>query len=151
MTYCGSTWVSEWGWSKVLPWIQTMSTWELSGAAGGPATKQTLLHGRVAADGTTDWFVADGWFDPTLASTEHTVRISSGAGDAAGTLVDAPAMWREFERTEDWSVVAPIPADTLAAWNAIDRLTLVTPDRTIAIDKSSVAVVGSAATRLQAP
>lgn len=141
MTYCGTTWVSEWGWAKVAPWIQTISSWELEGVGAPDATKQTLLFGRVAADGTTDWFLADGWFDPTRASEGHTVQ--AWAGDEL--VAESAAVWTEYERSEDFHVVVPVPE---GEWGRIGRLTLVTPDRTVEIERSSVALVGTAAARL---
>jgi hypothetical protein len=143
MTYCGSTWVSEWGWSKVLPWIQTMSSWEIGAAPAGSATPHTLLFGRVAADGSTSWFLADGWFDPAQASTEHSVRLSRG-----GALVaDAPAVWTHYERTEDLQVIVGISD---ADFRAADEIVVNGPHGPLTIDKGSVALVGTARERFAA-
>jgi hypothetical protein len=140
MTYCGSTWVSEWAWSKVLPWIQTMSSWELGVPPAGGAAPQTLLFGRLAADGSASWFLADGWFDAAQASADRSVRLSR----EGEVVLDAPAIWSKYERTEDLQVIVGISD---AAWRAADELVVEGPAGAIAIDKASVAVVGTARSR----
>jgi len=45
MTYCGTNWVSAWGWDLVFPWIEEISAWELSNAVG---PTRPLLVGTVS-------------------------------------------------------------------------------------------------------
>src|SRR5690606_18460189 len=63
MSYCQSTWVSEYGWKLVTPWIETISAWELEGAGAGDLAKQPLLFGFVSGD-ETRWWVAEDYWDP---------------------------------------------------------------------------------------
>ncbi len=111
MTYCQSTWVSEWGYLKVFPWIREMSSWEL-GDHG--ATKQPLLVGNLREDGTEEWYLAEG-FMPVVDGL-HTVRFGHD-----GVVTDVqPAAWVNWERSEDVNVIVPAPVDfasvTELAW-----------------------------------
>jgi hypothetical protein len=116
MTYCQSTWVSEWGYLKVLPWIQEMSTWEL-GDHGAP--EQPLLVGNLRADGTEDWYLTEGVMPVANVSSSHAVRF---AHDGIVTDVQ-PAAWVQWERSEDVNVIVPAPVDFAAvtdlAWTDV--------------------------------
>lgn len=59
MTYCGNTWVSDWGWQKVVPFIEEITSWDLSAE---PAPEQNrLLVGLFDDDGVAQsWFVTSG-------------------------------------------------------------------------------------------
>jgi len=63
MTYCGNTWVSDWTWGKVLPFIEEITGW---GAADvGPNPSRRVLVGLVdpsvpASEGGETWFVTQG-------------------------------------------------------------------------------------------
>lgn len=132
MTYCGSTWVSEWGWDLVSPWIEIMSGWELSGVL--PPTRP-LLVGTVQSDGSSSFYLTEGWFDPELAKPGHTVRLRQG-----GRLVsELPAQWVKWERTEDYNVIVPLPDLELSG---IDGLTWHVPGRSGTIDRESLVSVG---------
>jgi hypothetical protein len=112
MTYCQSTWVSEWGYLKVLPWIEEMSSWEL-GDHGAPT--QALLVGNLRADGTEEWYLTHGIMPVGTVSPLHKVRFRG-----AGVTRDEPAAWMKWERSEDVNVIVPAPADfeavTELAW-----------------------------------
>lgn len=59
MTYCGNTWVSDWGWTKVVPFIREITSWETEGVAPDPA--QPILVGLVEPHaGEEHWFVTTG-------------------------------------------------------------------------------------------
>ncbi len=127
MTYCSDTWVSEWAYNKVVPWIAEMSSWELSDAVQEP--KVPLLVGTVRADGTESWYTTVG-FAPTERSERHMIRFDL----ADGTTVETPAMWTNWERSDDVNVIVPLPAAmpyvSSLAWSAdgiahpIDRSTV---------------------------
>jgi hypothetical protein len=103
MTYCQSTWVSEWGYLKVLPWIQEMSSWELGDHGGA---KQPLLVGNLRADGSEEWYLTEGFMPPEV-SIDHTVRFAHG-----GVVTDVQrAAWVQWERSEDVNVIVPAPID----------------------------------------
>ena len=105
MTYCQSTWVSEWGYLKVFPWIQEMSSWEL-GDQG--ASKQPLLVGNLREDGSEEWYLAEGLMP--VVDGMHTVRFGHD-----GVVTDVqPAAWVQWDRSEDINVIVPVPADFAA-------------------------------------
>ncbi len=102
MTYCSDTWVSEWAYNKVAPWIAEISSWELSDSSGG---QRPLLVGTVRADGTEDWFVTRG-HAPTHVSAEHSVQFRLQTGED----VEAAALWTRWEKSDDYNVIVPLPA-----------------------------------------
>lgn len=59
MTYCGNTWVSDWGWRAVVPYIQTITSWE--GADVGQSGDGDILVGLIdPATNEEAWFVTTG-------------------------------------------------------------------------------------------
>lgn len=138
MTYCGSTWVSEWGYSKVLPWIAEISSWELELA---PPPPDLLLHGRIAEDGTSQWFLADGWWDEAKVTPDHAVRMYG----ADGLQAERGAIVREYEKSNDLEVIVPVDE---ADWDAIGDFEVVMPLSRVDVDRGDIAVVGPAAERL---
>lgn len=126
MTYCSDTWVSEWAYNLVAPWIAEISSWELS---DNSAQKVPLLVGTVRADGTEDWYVTSG-HAPTQRSDQHAVRFALSGGQE----VETPAFWTRWERTEDYNVIVPLPSSldqiTALSWTGegiaheIDRTAL---------------------------
>ena len=135
MSYCGSNWVSQWGWDLVSPWIEAISAWELSGPPGGT---RPILVGTVEADGRSRFYVTRGWFDETLARPGHAVRFFAGGA----LLAEQPAQWAQWERSDAANVIVPLPADLAA----IDALEWHAPDRRGTIDRASLRELGSLAT-----
>jgi hypothetical protein len=131
MTYCSSTWVSEWGYSKVLPWIDTMSSWDLGDVA--PA-KQPLLVGNLRADGTEEWYVTEGYLPTDRMAPQTRVRYD-GPELGRTELVAAAIPW---ERSDDLNIIAPLPA-SLAE---LDAITFVNDGREHVVDTARVSVVG---------
>ncbi len=135
MTYCGSTWVSEWAWAKVYPWIEEISSWELEGpkptATERPAR---LMYGTVGQDGTvTNMFVVDHWIDDSQVSDDATIEFSRG-----GTSVTKrPAVWRRWEHTNDYNFIVEVPAD----FESVDAMHLDTPTYALSLDRGAVEVV----------
>lgn len=134
MTYCGPSWVSEWGWHLVSPWIEEISSWEL-GAGVGPS--RPLLVGTVRADGSSSFYVAHGWFDDALARPGHTVRLFADGKP----LAEVPAQWVPWERSADINVIAPLPVEL----SQIDALRWQTPERSGTIDRAALRVIDSLA------
>ncbi len=59
MTYCGNTWVSDWTWGKVLPFIEEITGWGAADAA--PNTQRRVLVGLVdPTAGEETWFITQG-------------------------------------------------------------------------------------------
>lgn len=105
MTYCGNTWVSDWTWGKVLPFIEEITSWETASIAPDPA-KRVLVGLVEPATGDETWFVTEGTaegFTTTgvepmqLALPGAPARALDGAwgpmgdGDAYVVAVDLPA------------------------------------------------------------
>jgi len=134
MSYCGTNWVSQWGWDLVSPWIEELSSWERAGAPGGT---RTLLVGTVEADGRSRFYVTRGWFDEALARPGHSVRFFA---DGA-LLAEQAAQWVPWERSDAVNVIVPLPADLAE----IDALEWHAPDRRGSIDRGALRVMGSLA------
>lgn len=132
MTYCGPTWVSEWAWHLVSPWIEEISSWELSDAVG-PA--RPLLVGTVRADGSASFFVAQGWFHEALARPGHAVRFLDGEA----VVAEVPAQWAPWERSDDVNVIAPLPE----GWSRVDAVRWQAPGRSGVVERAEVSAVGS--------
>ena len=103
MTYCGSTWVSEWGYDKVYPWIEEISSWENGDTIPPP---EELLHGYELENGTIQWWVGKGWWDPSIASTDHALKYAVG-----GQIKNSPAVYRKYNRSNEHYIVVPLPKD----------------------------------------
>jgi hypothetical protein len=58
MTYCGNTWVSDWTWMRVLPFIEEITSWGTSDAV--PDSSKRVLIGLVDPTGEETWFVTQG-------------------------------------------------------------------------------------------
>ncbi len=59
MTYCGNTWVSDWTWMRVLPFIEEITSWGAADAV--PDTSKRVLIGLVdPTAGEETWFVTQG-------------------------------------------------------------------------------------------
>ena len=78
MTYCGNTWVSDWTWEKVYPYIQEITQWTTQGGEAPDTGK--LLVGLI--DPQTDeqeWFVTEGTVQGRLPALDH-FEIETAAG-----------------------------------------------------------------------
>lgn len=137
MTYCGSTWVSEWAWAKVYPWIEEISSWELMGATPNPHERPAkLMYGTVLEDGTvTNVFVVDQWIDDRLLSADAHVQF----GRAGAIVADRPAIWRLWDHTSDHNFIVEVPED----FESIDQLHLETPTYALDVDRSAVEMIAS--------
>lgn len=108
MSYCQSTWVSEYGWQQVTPWIATISSWELGD--GGELERVPLLFGQVGADGQARWWVAEDYWDPGALRGSERIELRVG-----GELVaDQPGLRIETDHSEGYMLVAPLLAGELA-------------------------------------
>ncbi|HVH98237.1 MAG TPA: zinc-dependent metalloprotease family protein [Enhygromyxa sp.] len=102
MTYCQSTWVSEWGWNKVTPWIAEISSWELENASG--PGKQPLLFGFVSGE-QTRWWIAEDYWDPNRAQGLETVQLRR----ASGETIKIDALHVTVDHSDEYMIVAPLP------------------------------------------
>lgn len=132
MSYCGTNWVSQWGWDLVSPWIEELSSWERVGAPGSP---RPLLVGTVEADGRSRFYVTRGWFDEALVRPGHTVRFL----DDGAAVAELPAQWVPWERSDAVNVIVPLPTElaepSALEWHALEWHA---PDRHGTVDRASV-------------
>ncbi len=79
MTYCANEWVSDYGYNKVWPVIETLTQWSLEGApedgSGGfradswsPDDFDEILVGALYANGDIDWWTTRGSIIGTMSS-----------------------------------------------------------------------------------
>ncbi len=108
MTYCGQTWVSDWGWRLVFPWIRTMSEWDFMSAAQKQSGHVPLLVGNVYADGTHNFYVTRGAVPESGRGRQRMfTMLRAGQEIAVPGAVFFP--WDHFPG--DYHVIAPLPAD----------------------------------------
>jgi hypothetical protein len=104
MSYCGSTWVSDYGWQRVAPYIREITSWYVDAAPYDPGDRHTLLVGLIDPDaGTEHWFTTHGSHDgralaadrfeiaTDLGVTELEASIGPmGEGNAYNLVVELP-------------------------------------------------------------
>jgi hypothetical protein len=135
MTYCSGTWVSEWGWNLVWPWIQTISSWENPNVVReAEAAKRPVLIGEQRADGTERWWITRTWFDANRASPDHRVRYTLD-----GSTIESEGRWTAYHETEDHYLTLPLPD----RFEAMSNVQLVTPAGTRRLDLSTMPFIGS--------
>ncbi len=104
MTYCSNTWVSDWGWNKVYPFIEEISSWELAGRA--PELEGAVLVGTVSPDGTETWTTLPGSVAQPMLSLDHSVEFYA----ESKLLVEVPAVVSKRPHDETLNVYVPLPA-----------------------------------------
>lgn len=80
MTYCGNTWVSDWGWREVVPYIREITSWEAADAE--PATGRVLVGLYDGLGGAPHWFVTTGSVEGRTPGGADTVELVDERGDA---------------------------------------------------------------------
>jgi hypothetical protein len=114
MTYCQSAWVSEWGWEKVAPWIETISSWELEGPGG--AGEQPLLFGFVSGE-QSSWWIGEGYWDPSAAQGLESVELRR----SGGVPITIDALHVEVDHSDEYMIIAPLPGPEVL--DELDQLT----------------------------
>lgn len=104
MSYCGPAWVSHYGWNQVLPVIEQLTAWQVSGASA-PDPGPGFLVGALYTDGTTRWSTRPG-----------TAPMGDGASAAmeywrGDELVTTLPMAVEQRQDGAWEMIAPLPDD----------------------------------------
>ena len=114
MTYCGQTWVSDWGWEKVYPVIQTLSSWDFDDE--GDVPDGTLLVGALYPDGSEEWWTAPGNLEGEVTSAVHSLELHAGE-----SVLVAPVSYSKRPHDETYNVIAELPV-SLDAVSAIERV-----------------------------
>ncbi|MBV1861010.1 MAG: hypothetical protein KUG77_21515 [Nannocystaceae bacterium] len=118
MTYCGNTWVSDWTWGKVLPFIEEITGWGAADAA--PNSQRRVLVGLVdPTAGEETWFITQGAAEGIVTDGAEPVHLSipgvgertlegvygpMGDGDSYVVAVDMPpeiALTEELRLTRE--------------------------------------------------
>jgi hypothetical protein len=117
MTYCGNTWVSDWGWHKVFPYIQEITSWESASAVVEDARR--VLVGLIDPEsGDETWFVTRGSAEGRTFGSPETFEVITDAGTtklaaSIGSMGDGAA----------YNVLVPLPDKLrLDANTRIERL-----------------------------
>jgi hypothetical protein len=72
MTYCGTSWVSDWGWQKVVPYIREITSWYSEAAPYDPGERHTILVGLIDPEaGTEHWFTTHGSHTGRVPTTDR--------------------------------------------------------------------------------
>jgi hypothetical protein len=122
MSYCGSTWVSDWQWFHTFVRIRTLSQWDLQGkTAPDPDEAGGLLIGAID-DGQEMWWTVPGSLeDDAPRSATHSVEFEFADGvDPVAAQVSVRAHGNTL------NVVAPLPAGFDR--RSLQRLTLHAPE-----------------------
>jgi hypothetical protein len=113
MSYCQSTWVSEWGWNLVYPWIATISSWELEHSG---ETKQPLLFGFVGED-EVRWWIGEDYWDGDAAQGWETVEV-----EVDGETLTVDALHLPTDHSDEYMLVAPLPGGVGAGGQGLSGL-----------------------------
>ncbi len=115
MTYCTSTWVSEWGYRLVIPWIEEISSWELED--GDPWDGAVpVLHARIAPDGAREVWIERGFWEPPALAAAGRVVLARNEGVpevVEGVVLPIP-------ESSDVQLLAPVAPARLAASQGIE-------------------------------
>ena len=143
MTYCTPTWVSNFGWNKVWPTIQTLTSWEVADAAPTttPYGNGSLLVGLLLEDGKEIWNTVPGGVDPSELTDDMQVEFSAGGRRLAlqGTRVE------KLPGSEDRMVVTPLPP----GFDSVDQMARVVGHQRVDITRSAVSIKHHARTTLR--
>lgn len=104
MTYCGNTWVSDWGWHNVYPYIEEITSWDAEGGAVDPSRTRQLLVGLVdPAAGTEHWFTTTGSATGRAPAVDR-FEIATDAG-----VTELPATYGSMGESDAYNVVVELP------------------------------------------
>ena len=110
MTYCGNTWVSDWTWGKVLPFIEEITSWEAASVAPDPSRRVLVGLIEPATDSSPEaetWFVTEGTAEGfTIQGTEP-----MNLGLPGGTTRSVEGAWGPMGDGDAYVVAVDLPAD----------------------------------------
>lgn len=102
MTYCGNTWVSDWTWNKIFPFIQEITSWDA--AAPAPESQDILVGLIDPATGEEHWFVTQGSTRYRAANPADVFEFT--AADGTTTLLPSTI---EDMGDGGYNIVVPLP------------------------------------------
>lgn len=90
MTYCGNTWVSDWGWREVVPYIREITSWDAADVA--PPGGRVLVGLYDGLGGPAQWFVTTGDVAGRTPGGADTIELVDERGDGHTLPVTLGAM-----------------------------------------------------------
>lgn len=137
MTYCHPTWVGTWGWNKVYPIIETLSSWDAGYPGNGPTPEDpyggSLLVGTILPSGKEIWHTVPGTVAAEDLDDEQTIELAIGEQ----VVATQPTRVTELPDTPgEVMIVAPLPK----GFDAMSRITRVVGDERIPIDRATLSV-----------
>ncbi len=136
MTYCHPVWVGTWGWNKVQPFVETLSTWDPMYPGNGaprpddPYSGQ-LLIGTIGPTGTESWITVPGGLG---GAPSDSTKVELAYDD--GRVVQRAARTEVLADTHDRQIVVELPDD----FDRVTKLVRVEGDTRIAIDRTKLKV-----------
>jgi hypothetical protein len=110
MTYCGNTWISDWGWHKVFPVIKTITSWDADASNGAPAAApgdQRLLVGLIdPRNDSESWFVTRGTSEGRTPLASEALEISTPTDN-----LSLPMTIGSMGDDDAYNVVVQLPPD----------------------------------------
>jgi hypothetical protein len=115
MSYCGPTWVSDYGWDLVYPRIQLIAGWDLGAPDPGEPELGTVLVGLLDGDGSETWFSTPGRVTQGELTPGHALQLATphglrelpaalsrpGEGDGITIAVELPAQIGDLSKVLD--------------------------------------------------
>ena len=128
MTYCHPVWASSWGWNKVYPVIEALSSLDDAGPSKPPGDDAVLV-GSVYPDGRESWISVPGAVNSEDISAVHGVEFTID-----GETVPQPAALLTQPEGEVVLVVTELPR----RWDAVTAMTRVAGPQRIAVPLTSI-------------
>lgn len=116
MTYCGNTWVSDWGWSRVVPFIREITSW---GGAGPVGEDGRVLVGLIEPHvGQETWFTTPGTAEGLVVDGRERLTFQ----DVEGRVRSYDAAITPMGDEDGYAVVIELPSDlSLADQRTLSR------------------------------
>ena len=138
MTYCTPTWVSNFGWNRVYPTIQELSSWELEdGGGGGDGTRLTepygdgsLLVGTLIPGGKELWSTVPGGVKEEELTDDIQVEFTIGGQ----VLTTQDTRVTNSPDSDVRIVVTPLPE----AFDAVDTMTRIEAGQRVPVIQDNV-------------
>ncbi len=126
MTYCHPVWASTYGWNKVYPIIEALSSWDDAGAPkpDDPIVMGSILVGSIYPDGKETWISVPGAVNPEDISAVHSVEFTID-----GKVVQQPAALLPQPEGDVVLVVTELPE----RWDAVSQMTHLAGPKRIAV------------------
>jgi hypothetical protein len=137
MTYCSPTWVGTWGWNKIQPVVETLSTWDADypGAQHQQEPSDpysgSVMMGVTLPDGEERWITIPGAVTGTPDPSDTEIVFERDDG----SVLRQPAVVQVQPDGDDLVFLAPLPPD----FDRVVSITRRSGGREHAIDRALVA------------